>query len=148
MYFTCTFKNRPRSESARFYAEHKLRNVIRQFADQPIGVKISFQPEGAKEQIHLNLSSGRNFSTTLSASGVGIYEAVDNLAAKLKNCLRKRKNRLKTHSGVDKFDKALFDREQMAGSFTLDDMDAIDAADIINLESRRRPIEAPARLTN
>ncbi len=148
MYFTCIFKNRPRSESARFYAEHKLRNVIRQFADQPIGVKISFQPEGAMEQIHLNLSSGRNFSTTLSASGVGIYEAVDNLAAKLKNCLRRRKNRLKVHGSVDKFDKATFEREQLTGSFNLDDMDTIDAAEIISLESRRRSVDTAARLTN
>ncbi len=139
MYFTCTFKNRPRSESARFYAEHKLRNVIRQFADHPVGVKISFQPEGEKEHIHLNLSSGRTFSTTLTGTGLGIYEAVDNLASKLKNYLRKRKNRLKSYLSQDKFDKALFEREQMLSSLSTDD-DTIDAAEIINLESRRRAV--------
>ena len=136
MYFTCTFKNRPKSESARNYAEHKLEHVIRLFAEHPIGVRVFFQPDGDKENIHLKLSSGRNFSAALSASGLGIYEAIDNVAAKLRSFLSKRKNKMKAVSGFDKFEKAQFERKMVLVAMESQE-DSIDAAEIISLEARR-----------
>jgi ribosome-associated translation inhibitor RaiA len=93
MYMSFTFKNRPRSEKARFYAETKLKQIVRQFVDEPIGMRVAFLADGPSESVHLSLRSGQTYSTALSASAGSLFEAIDDLAAKLKTFLRRRKDR-------------------------------------------------------
>jgi hypothetical protein len=100
---------------------------------------MTLEPEGNSQVVHLSLLSGKNFSVSLSASGNGTYEAIDNITMKLREFLRRRKERAqKQQSHLDKFMLAQIDTEGTFKQWRLDDYDSVDAGDILTYEAARR----------
>jgi ribosome-associated translation inhibitor RaiA len=93
MYISVIFRNRPKSETVRYYAEQKFRQIVRQMAGEPIGMKIAFSAEGPRESVQVILNSGRTLSSVMTASAYSIFEAIDDLAARLRVQLKRRKDR-------------------------------------------------------
>ncbi len=93
MYISVIFRNRPVSDSIRSYAEQKLRQIVRQAAYQPIGMKIAFSNEGTQESVQVILNSGKALSSVMSATAGSVFEAIDELASRLRNHLQRRKER-------------------------------------------------------
>src|SRR5690606_35336296 len=104
MYFTCVFRNQPKSIRASLYADAKLKSTVSQFTPKPYRMHMTLEPEGNGQVAHLSLLSGKTFSVSLSASGAGTFEAVDNIATKLREFLRRRKEKAQKHQyPFDKF---------------------------------------------
>lgn len=139
MYFTCLFRNCPRSTKIERYAESKLKELVTQFTHKPFRIHLTIEAEGVVQLVQIRLVTDKVFSTSLTATGSGAFEAIDNVAGKLRECLRRRKERLKaTNTGPDKFRLASLGHEIVSKQWMSGTRDEVDAQEILAYEAERK----------
>lgn len=138
MVFQLTFKQMESSDALSDYAEKKFSQVIRKFVTKPVHIHVTFTVEKMDHQLHLSMNAGDGFALTIEEVGLDMYAVIDSAVDKLTRNLRKKKERLKEHKG-SKFSKVLERATTVLRSKKVrDEMEAIDAGDILKFEATRR----------
>ncbi len=133
MNFHTTFKQMDRSLIYEEYARRKLIDRIEKYIPKlPVDAFVTFSRENHLNKVHCSVRATGGFNVEAENKDEFMYSAIDRLAEKLNNQLRKRKDRIYSHKGT-KISK-YFPTKNEEVTVEPDFSEAINAEDIIKME--------------
>ena len=133
MQFQFAFRHMDTSTSLQDYTEAKLRILIEKFVTKAIEAQVIFSVDKHQHHVHCSLIGGDGFSVQVDQSSEDMYAAVDKMCEKIEVQLRRKKERLKDHKGLQRAD-----RNMTLNSNQPFEPAEVDAEDIIKYEQSRR----------
>lgn len=133
MQFQFAFRHMETSPSLQEYTEAKLRSQIERFASKAIEAHVIFSVDKHQHHVHCSLLGGDGFTLQVDQYSEDMYAAVDKMSEKIEVQLRRKKERLKDHKGLQRIDRNL----TLNGNQSYEPAE-VDAEDIIKYEQSRR----------
>lgn len=133
MQFQFAFRHMETSPSLQEYTESKIRSQIERFVSKAIEAHVIFSVDKHQHHVHCSLVGGDGFTIQVDQYSEDMYAAVDKMSEKIEVQLRRKKERLKDHKGLQRADRNL-----TLNGYQAYEPSEVDAEDIIKYEQSRK----------